>query len=471
MNFVVTPEEMQKAEISAFEKGLQPYDAMEKAGIFVFLEAKEYNKILVVANSGNNGGDGFVAAMKLKELGKKVHIFFIGKIEKLSPHAKKFYEKVKDNIITTPQKDYDCVIDAIFGIGFKDQVKGEYLNAINLINSFKNKAKIISVDIPSGLNGLTGEAEIAVSADTTVTFQAEKTGLIINKGADFAGEIKVCDIGIEVSSDLKRINKVDFPEVKKTAHKGTQGHIGVIAGSFGMEGAAMLASAASIKSGAGKVSLAVTEDIKNNFTLRTPEVMLALRNHEFIKGKDVILFGSGIGRKEDNLKTLHFLIKNCRVPLVLDADGLYFLTKDLIKEAKCPIIITPHMGEASRLFNVSIDELIKNPIEITRAFIKDTGITVLLKSNYNLIVSGNEAYISSFGCPGMATAGSGDVLAGIVASMVHIMPSYTEALINASYLHGTAGNLAQKEKTPYGVTASDILNNIFKDTDIFLQNL
>lgn len=463
MNFVVTPEKMQNAEIAAFEKGLQPYDAMEKAGTFVFLEAKKYNKILVVANSGNNGGDGFVAAMKLKEMGKKVHILFIGKVEKLSDHARKFYEKVKDNIITTPQKDYDCVIDAIFGIGFRGKIEGKYLDAINLINSFKGKAKIVSVDIPTGLNGLTGEAEIAVSADITVTFQAEKIGLIINKGADFAGEIKVCDIGIEVSSDLKRINKVDFPEIKKTVHKGTQGHIGVIAGSFGMEGAAMLASASAIKSGAGKVSLAVTEDIKNNFTLRAPEVMLALRNDEFIKGKDVILFGSGIGRKEDNLKTLDFLIKNCTVPLVLDADGLYFLTKDLIKEAKCPIIITPHMGEASRLFNVSIDELIKNPFEITKEFVKDTGITVLLKSNYNLIVSENEAYISTFGCPGMATAGSGDVLAGIVASMVHIMPTYTEALINASYLHGTAGNLAQKEKTPYGVTASDILDNIFKN--------
>ena len=164
-----------------------------------------------------------------------------------------------------------------------------------------------------------------------------------------------------------------------------------------MEGAAMLASAAAIKSGAGKVSLAVSED--------------------------------------------------------------------MIKEAKCTIIITPHMGEASRLFNVEIQDLIKNPFETTKEFVKDTGITVLLKSNYNLIVSENEGYISSFGCPGMATAGSGDVLAGIVASMVHIMPSFTEAAINASYLHGKAGFLAQKEKTPYGVTASDILHNIFKGTE------
>lgn len=466
MNFVVTPKEMQEAENLAFKMGIEPYIAMKKAGTFVFLEAKKYNKILVVANSGNNGGDGFVAAMKLKSIGKKVDILFIGKTEKLSNHARKFYEEIKDNIITKPENDYDCVIDAIFGIGFRGKVEGEFLKAVNLINSFKNKAKIISIDIPSGLNGLTGEAEVSVIADTTVTFQAEKLGLIINKGADFSGEIKVCDIGINISSDLKRVDKVGFPKIKNTAHKGTQGHIGVIAGSFGMEGAAMLASAAAIKSGAGKVSLAVSEDIKNNFTLRAPEVMLTVRNEDFIKDKDIILFGCGIGRKEDNHEILNFLIKNCKVPLVIDADGLYYLTKDLIKEAQCPIIITPHMGEASRLFNVKIQELEKNPFEITKGFIKNTGVTVLLKSNYNLIVGENEAYISSFGCPGMATAGSGDVLAGIVASMVHIMPSFTEALINASYLHGSAGRLAQKEKTPYGVTASDILNNIFKEIEI-----
>ncbi len=466
MNFVVTPEEMQNAEKLAFKKGLEPCVAMEKAGTFVFLEAEKYNKILVVANSGNNGGDGFVAAMKLLEKGKTVHVLFIGKEEKLSDHARKFYEKIKENIISEPEIDYDCVIDAIFGIGFRGVVEGEFLNAINLINSFKSKAKIISVDIPSGLDGLTGDAKNAVSADTTITFQAEKIGLIINKGADFSGEIKVKDIGIEISSPLKRVEKVDFPQIKNTVHKGTQGHIGIIAGSFGMEGAAILASASAIKSGAGKVSLAVSEDIKNNFTLRAPEVMLTLRNEEFIKDKDVVLFGCGIGRKEDNRQILEFLIENCRKTLVIDADGLYFLTKDLIKKAQCPIILTPHMGEASRLFDVSISELIKNPFEITRNFVKETGASVLLKSNYNLIVSENEAYISAFGCPGMATAGSGDVLAGIVASMAHIMPTPIEAMINASYLHGSAGNLAQKEKTPFGVTASDILNNIFKEIEL-----
>ena len=466
MNFVVTPEEMQNAELLAFSKGLKPVDAMEKAGTFVFMEAQEYNKILIVASSGNNGGDGFVAAMKLLEKGKTVHVLFIGKTEKLSDHARFFYEKIKGNIVDKVDGNYDCVIDAIFGIGFKGKIEGEFLSAVNLINSFKNKAKIISVDIPSGLNGLTGEAENAVSADTTVTFQAEKIGLIINKGADFSGEIKVRDIGIEISSDLKRVDKVDFPKLKNTVHKGTQGHIGIIAGSFGMEGAAILASASAIKSGAGKVSLAVSEDIKNNFTLRAPEVMLTLRNEDFIKDKDIILFGCGIGRKEDNEEILKYLIKNVKVPLVIDADGLYFLTKDLLKKAESHIIITPHMGEASRLFNVNIQDLIKNPVEITRNFVKETGAIVLLKSNYNLIVSESEAYISSFGCPGMATAGSGDVLAGIVATMAHIMPNYIDALINASYLHGSAGRLAQKEKTPYGVTASDILNNIFKEIDL-----
>lgn len=466
MKYVVTSEQMQNAENDAFEKGLSPFSAMEKAGTFVFYEAEKFNKVLIVANHGNNGGDGFVCAQKLIEKGKDADVLFIGDEKKLSDHARKFYENIKDNIIENPDDDYDCIVDAIFGIGFRGQLQGKALEAVNLINSFKNKAKIISVDIPSGLNGLTGEAEASVDADITVTFQAEKLGLIINKGADFSGEIKVCDIGIDVFSKIKRVDKVDFPEIKRTAHKGTQGHIGIIAGSFGMEGAAMLASAAAIKSGAGKVSLAVSEDIKNNFVRRAPEVMLTLRSDEFISDKDVVLFGCGIGRKEDNKKILEFLIENCTCPLVIDADGLYFLTKEHLKKAKCPVILTPHMGEASRLFNVDVGDLIKNPVEIAMDFAKETGATVLLKSNYNLVVNKDEAYISTFGCPGMATAGSGDVLAGIVASMVHIMPTKIEAAINASYLHGRAGNLAQKEKTPYGVTASDILNNIFKEIEL-----
>ena len=468
MKQIVTPEIMKQAEEGAFKNGLDPKDAMERAGTFVFDEVKNYKKVLVVCFSGNNGGDGFVCAEKLNSVGVPVHVLLLGNTEKLSDHAGFFYNNIKELIIQTPDNDYDCIVDAVFGIGFKGELTGEVLKTVEFINSCKNKAKIVSVDIPSGLDGLTGEYKTAVNADVTVTFQAIKTGLIINKGASVAGEIKVRDIGIPVPSIVQAVEEEDisFPEIKKTAHKGTQGHIGVIAGSFGMEGAAMLASASSIKSGAGKVSLAVSEDIKSNFTLRAPEVMLTLRSDEFIFDKDVVLFGCGIGRKEDNKKILEFLIENCTCPLVIDADGLYFLTREMLKRAKCEIILTPHMGEASRLFGVSINDLQKNPINITKAFAYDTGTTVLLKSNYNLITNGNEVYISSFGCPAMATAGSGDVLAGIVASMAHIMPTNIEASINASYLDGRAGNLAQKEKTPYGVTASDILNNIFKEIEL-----
>ncbi len=464
MKHIVTPEMMRQAEEEAFKNGLDPKDAMERAGTFVFEEVKFFKKVLVVCFSGNNGGDGFVCAQRLNRIGITVHVLLLGNTEKLSRHADFFYNKIKELIVQAPDNDYDCIVDALFGIGFRGELTGEVLRAVEFINSFKNKAKIISVDIPSGLDGLTGEYKASVDADITITFQAVKTGLIINKGARVAGEIKVRDIGISVPYIAQAVEKedIEFPKVQKTAHKGTQGHIGVIAGSFGMEGAAMLASGASIKSGAGKVSLAVSEDIKNNFALREREVMLTLREDAFILDKDVVLYGCGMGRREDNKKLLEFLIESCTKKLVIDADGLFFITREMLKKARCEIILTPHMGEASRLFGVDIKELQKNPIEITKAFARDTGVTVLLKSNYNLITDGNETYISSFGCPAMATAGSGDVLAGICATMAHIMPTGVRACINASYIHGTAGNFAQKEKGVYGTCAGDILNNIYK---------
>ena len=154
-----------------------------------------------------------------------------------------------------------------------------------------------------------------------------------------------------------------LPKIKDTVHKGDLGHIGVIAGNKGMEGAAILATKALTKMCVGKITLAVEKDIIDNFSLRAPEVMVTNRDNlmEFIKDKSVILFGCGFGRNNDNKKKAEFLLNNCACPLIIDADGLYFITKDMLKSAKCPVILTPHLKEASRLFNCTLEDLINNP--------------------------------------------------------------------------------------------------------------
>ena len=472
MTYILTPNEMADFEKAAFRDGYEPYQAMERAARHVFNQAKKHRRVLIFAGGGNNGGDGLACALQLHSIGAEVTVIFLGEAEALSPHAYAFYKMAKPLIRdTVPDTDFDCIIDGIFGIGFHGKLDGRHLDAVNTINAFRDTAEIIAIDIPSGLNGKSGEADVAVKAHKTVTFQAEKLGLIINRGADLSGEIIVCDIGIPVKGTVTSSTKGEIfdkiPPIECTAHKGTMGHVGVIAGSFGMEGAAIMASHAALRSGAGKVSLAVSADIKNNFITRPPEVLVTVRDDidGFITDKDSVLFGCGMGRSDDTRAILEHLIKSCTCPLVIDADGLYHLNKDMLIGKHCPIILTPHIAEAARLFGVHVSELIKDPVTHALEFAKSTNTVVLIKSNYNLITDGFNVKLNRFGCSGMATAGSGDVLAGITAFWAQRAETLFDAAEIASYLHGAAGRSAQARLSAYSMTATDIiaeLHNAYK---------
>ena len=460
MHNVLTPQQMNKTEEDAFNSGIAPLSLMTTAAEAVFEKARFYKKVLVVAFSGNNGGDGLATASMLKSIGITCHVRFFGDAKKLSPHAMHYYEKCRELFIENPHSDYDLVIDAVFGIGFKGTLSGEPLEAVRLINSFKNKAHILSIDIPSGLNALTGECEYGVFADTTITFHAVKQGLIINKGADHTGELTVSDIGLSSESSCSLAQKSDvlLPPYKNTDHKGTRGHVGIIGGAFGMEGATMLASLGALKTGAGKVSI---RGLSDGFSQKPYEVMVSRAPFdEFISDKDVIVFGTGAGRTEETKELLDIVLKSDK-PLIIDADGLYFLSAEMLSR-KAPTMLTPHLAEGARLFGVSVSELCKDPVSITEAFTKKTGSTVILKSNYNLISDGNSSIFTAFGAPGMATAGSGDVLAGILAGAAMMNGFNMDGALLASFIHGTAGSFAQKKLTAYSMTAGDIAQNIFE---------
>lgn len=475
MKPVLTAKEMQNAEEEAFRTGLSPQEAMARAGRAVFEEAKHFHHVLVYARCSNNGGDGFVCADLLHKAGIQTDMIVLGSREKLSPHAAFYYEKIKPLIVSAPAADYDCIIDALFGIGFHGVLSGPELAAAEKICTYGRHAAVIAVDVPSGLSCDNGLTDSCVRADITVTFGCKKLGHFLGEGADVCGRITVADIGISprqfaVSepeiSDIAAL----MPPVKNTAHKGTNGHAGILAGSRGMEGAGELAAISALRCGAGKVSMLVPEDCAAYYNGRHPEIMVNAADmtdnrilRTFMEGKDVLLLGPGIGRKQENAALLKTVLQYSSVPLVIDADGLYFCTAELLQSARCPIIVTPHMGEAARLFRTDMQVLRQDPIGHASKFARQTGAAVLLKSNYNIVCKDANRFISQWGCPAMATAGSGDVLAGITTGTSLLCGgNLLNAALLASFLHGTAGNAAQKKKGIYSVTASDISENIFE---------
>lgn len=464
MKAAVSAAGMTAAEIEAFKTGLTPQEAMERAGAALAEHAARFSRIFVCAWCGNNGGDGFVAARLLHDAGKTVAVRVFGDPKKLSDHARKNYEAIRPLITEEPMDDPDCVIDALFGIGFHGELTGEARAAAALVNGYRGKAYVLAADVPSGLSADTGKlAEGGVTADETVTFGAWKYGHFL--GLDACGHVSVQDIGIPVISGVFVPEKADIvlrlQKLPASAHKGTCGHVGVIAGSRGMEGAGALAALAALRSGAGKVSLSVPEACVPFYDRRAPEIMVSVRRSvkDFIRDKDTVLFGPGLGRDGENEALLDELLETCTVPLIIDADGLWFLTREKLKNARCEILLTPHMGEAAHLFGCPISDLMADPFGASRRFLSGLNAKLLLKSHYHLTTVGETQVLSHWGCPGMATAGSGDVLAGLTAGL-RLRHSGEDTLLLASYLHGTAGRLAEKEKTPWAMIASDVCEQL-----------
>lgn len=257
-----------------------------------------------------------------------------------------------------------------------------------------------------------------------------------------------------------------LPKIPANAHKGTNGNVGIIAASYGMEGAGHLAAISALRAGAGKVSLLVPSECAAFFAGRPSESMLCAKGfdyiEEFIRDKDVVLFGCGVGRDIKIKEYLEKLLSICRVPLVIDADGLFYLTAEMLNGVKCPVLLTPHVGEAARLFNITSEELLKKPVFYAYNFIKGTNSTILLKSNFNLTCSQEFAAKTHFGSCALATAGSGDVLAGICASLAHrFNGNMFSCAVHAAFVHGSAGRRAEEKYGAYSTTAEEISKNIY----------
>lgn len=501
MKKVCTSQQMRDIDRRASEiEGIPGIVLMENAGMRcveeILSEFPDVSglKIGIFCGKGNNGGDGFVIARHLDRLGADVDVFAICGTE-FSHDAKINYNILENTGCTVmgnteyPEYEipmYDIVIDAILGTGINGALSGDIADTVEAIN--RNARYIVAVDVPSGMNSDTGSVVgECIKADMTVTFAAYKKGMFLYPGADFCGSIKCVDICIpQKLLDELKINVIDseflrenFPKRKNNSQKGDYGKVLIIAGSVGMSGAAYLASAAALNLGCGLVTVACPDAICDILEQKTTEAMtIPLKSEnghlskdcipellKILPGFDAVLFGPGLGRSGDIVKILAELAKKCEVPLIIDADGLYALSKkpSILMDCNANIILTPHEMEMARLINKDIECVTDNRLFVSEAYAKEFCVTLILKGHHTVVTSqSGEQYINIKGNSGMATGGSGDVLAGIVTALAARGVTEDKCAVMGVFVHSLAGDYAKDEYGEDAVTALRINDNISK---------
>ncbi|MCX7994668.1 MAG: NAD(P)H-hydrate dehydratase [candidate division WOR-3 bacterium] len=510
---LVNNQEMQKIDKWAQEVLKIPgMVLMENAGrgsVDVLGEYFDLNglNVLVVCGKGNNGGDGFVIARHLRNNGSNVKVVLLGRGDELKGDALLNYQIIKKakfdiievNSIPKLKKifqnaRYDCVVDAIFGTGFKGKPEGIFLEAIKLINN--SGAFVFSVDIPSGINGDTGRfEESCVIADATATMCLPKRGNYLYPGRAFCGDIYLIDIGVPyelIDKGFPRI--VDFDDVYRllpfrdpAGNKGTFGQVLIIAGARGFSGAAAMASISCLRTGAGLVRLAAPEGIMDSLEAKLLEVVkvpLKQTTEETISVEaidtilslmdktDVVIIGPGLTTNNETAQFVMNLLPQIKVPIIVDADALNIISRDtkIFKKIKTDFILTPHPGELSRLTGLPIQKINEERIDIAMRYAKEFGGILILKGAPTVVASPfGEVYVNPTGNSGLATAGSGDVLVGMIGGLLAQGLTAISSAIGGVFLHGLSADLFVKEYNEYSLIAGDLIDYIPKSLNYILN--
>lgn len=496
---ILTPQQMLSADRFAISRLRIPsLQLMENAGSAVAAEIQKRKttiagrSVVIFCGKGNNGGDGFVAARMLRHQGADVTVVLMDDPGTLSDDALVNFNRLQDHntvdyfdFQARNNKRFDVIVDAMFGTSFKGTLSGQYLSAVEWCN--RQKGLKVAVDIPSGLHGESGETgKNAFRADVTVTLSNPKIGFYRGNGKDFTGEVVIADIGIpghaieRVAKNIFLIERSDIREIipdrPSNSHKHSVGKLFVLAGSHGMTGAAMLCSQSAMRSGAGQVILGIPESEYPIVARRTLEVMplglpatsegtLAFgalsSSLKKIEWADVVCMGCGMSRNKETMDLIANVVRKCRKTMVIDADGLFALAENLTllkRKTKGKVILTPHMGEFSRLLKKPVDTIEQLKFEYSRAFSKKYGVTLVLKGSPTIICdSHGTVFVNPTGNPGMSTAGSGDVLAGIISAIAGQGSTAEAAAVSGVYLHGIAGDIAATKKGVHGMIASDMI--------------
>lgn len=492
MKYIATGHESARIdEYSTTVIGIPQLVLMERAAMAVADVVKGKfevgSRVLVVVESGNNGGDGIAVARILDQAGYDVEIYWVNGLESASDGfdtqyaiAKRMNLKFGDELV---EVGFDVIIDGIFGVGLSRAVTGKQAEAIHMLNDMEGYK--IAIDVPSGIDATNGYMlGTAFRADMTVTFGLMKLGLMMGLGYEYAGEVVVADIGFPqqafdfVSPRLYTYDESDvealLPYRKKDTHKGSYGKVAVVAGCKNMAGAALFAAESAYRMGCGLVRVCTVEENREIVQSRLPEALLTtfqpedkdtMRNamKTVIEWADVVIIGPGLGTGEYAMYLVDKLLRNFDGPVVLDADGINVVAGDIgvLDEARAKLILTPHLMEMSRLTNMKVSDIKANKYDVAREFAKCHKLVICLKDARTVVSDGGlQAYINVTGTDGMATGGSGDVLTGIIAGLLAQGMEPFDAAKLGVCMHGMAGQCAAEKKGKYSMIAGDIVRSI-----------
>jgi ADP-dependent NAD(P)H-hydrate dehydratase / NAD(P)H-hydrate epimerase len=500
---IVSAEEMRAIDRSTSEHfGVPSLALMENAGAavadYVLSHHASAARIVVFCGKGNNGGDGFVAARRLHQQGKKVQVILLADPGDLRGDAAAMFGKLRFPAIAVHSSEElkseqvqislhgDLYLDAVLGTGFKPPVNGLYADAIAIMNA--SRVPAIAVDIPSGADAdaMGPQAGTIARADAIVTFTAPRPAhafSLLTTGPTFVAEIGSPEEAIVSALQLNVITARDIAHLigprPAESNKGNYGHVLVVGGSLGKAGAAAMAGMAVLRSGAGLSTVATPKSVLGTVSGFHPELMTEPlaetdagtistsardRIEELAKGKTVLAIGPGVSRESQTAEMVRSLVARLRLPMVVDADGLNAFegrTGELKGKGRT-LAITPHPGEMARLAGCTIADVQKDRRGVARKFAREHELVVVLKGHRTLVVSPDgEAWVNTTGNPGMATGGTGDILTGMVAGMIAQHPTDAfVAVLAAVHLHGLAGDVMRDRVGEHSLVATDLLQGL-----------
>lgn len=485
MEKVILVEQMRKLDSLTISNGVDSKELMYRAAMGVYKSYNWNGKIGIFCGSGNNAGDGYALAVILYNNGfipnliltsnkfSDDGLFYYNQCEKLNIPITMFDDKLKE---------YDIYVDALLGTGFKGEPRGVILNAIKHLNSVSKP--VISIDINSGLNGDNGLCSYAVKSDLTVSIGYLKPGLFLNKAKDFTKKIINVDIGIlPPEKYIKLLQNDDIKNFFKSrmnfSNKGTYGYVGIMGGSTNYPGAIRLADlgVTALRCGCGVSRVIVAEEIYDliiNTVIETTVSKIPsldgkmLFNEESIKkalvGLKVLGIGVGWGESREYEKILEYILLNYEIPIIIDADGINTLARmdlSILNNCKAKVVLTPHLKEFSRLSGYSVPQILENTLQFCEEFVLNYNVTLLLKGPTTIVINKNNTYLINNGNSGMATAGSGDILTGIITGLLgYHFEDLSKTVAVAAYINGFAGDLAAIKYGEIGMLSSDTAKNV-----------
>lgn len=492
-----TPKQMKTIEENSEKNGVSCRELMENAGgaltMLIYKIGQETDissGVVFICGSGNNGGDGFVAARLLAENGTNVTVVLACGDPSTELAAFEYCElsgvhgvevlNLNDNIdkVFSRFASAAVIVDCVFGTGFHGFLPPQ----IKACFSFAQRSPAIRIaaDVPSGADCLKGTVEEGtLKCDYTVTFGYKKIGMLFMPLEEYCGEIIVGEIGLPAKAAtgiellptlLEEKNVMElFPKRAKNSHKGDFGRLLNVAGSVRMSGAAALSTKAALRSGAGLVTLASSETVISRIAAAMPEAMYLVTDKidadtivKECENKNAVAVGCGLSVTQDTKKLVEKIIKESACTVILDADGINCIADniDIIKDKKAELIITPHAGELARLCGTTPEEAAADRLTLAVNLSREYGITVVAKGTPTIVVGKGTAYVIPAGNPGLSRGGSGDVLTGIIAAFTAQGLAPVDAAAAGVFVHGAAADLAAEKLSEMGMLPSDVIENL-----------